>query len=84
VEPAAHGAGTGSRCGSLEYTNRSAAGAAIDPALERVVARYDVPDALAWDPGWRRLYVAAESGVLSVWWLDLCARRVTMMCARLR
>ncbi len=90
---------------------------AIDPALERIVARYDVPrcerphgftiaerdrlafvscegnatllvldlrtmkiigrtkipddpDVLAWDPGWRRLYVAAESGVLSVWWLN--------------
>jgi DNA-binding beta-propeller fold protein YncE len=28
------------------------------------------PDVLAWDPGWRRLYVAAESGVLSVFWLD--------------
>jgi DNA-binding beta-propeller fold protein YncE len=88
---------------------------AIDPATERVVARYDVkgvegphgftldearrllfvtgegnatlsvidmrtmretqrlrvgddPDVLAWDPGWRRLYVAAESGVLSAFW----------------
>lgn len=85
---------------------------AIDPATERVVARYDVPgsegphgftldepgrlafitgegnarlqvldlrtmlvigthsvggrpDVLAWDPGWRRLYVASEAGVLS-------------------
>lgn len=84
---------------------------AIDPALERVVARYDLavdhphgfaidetgrlafvtgeadgrltvvdlrtmrvvsthkvgddPDVLAWDAAWRRLYVAAESGVLS-------------------
>jgi DNA-binding beta-propeller fold protein YncE len=25
----------------------------------------DDPDVLAWDPGWRRLYVASESGVLS-------------------
>lgn len=88
---------------------------AIDPASERVVARYDVPgvegphgfaldemrrlafvtgegnaalavvdlrtmrvtqrlkvgdgpDVLAWDPGWRRLYVASESGVLSAFW----------------
>ena len=28
------------------------------------------PDVLAWDPAWRRLYVAAESGVLSAFWLD--------------
>jgi DNA-binding beta-propeller fold protein YncE len=26
----------------------------------------DDPDVLAWDPGWRRLYVASESGVVSV------------------
>ncbi len=91
--------------------------AAIDPATERVVARYrlagfdhphgftldeadrlafvtnegngtlevvdlrtmrvlethrvgDDPDVLAWDPDWRRLYVAAESGVVSSFWLD--------------
>ena len=30
----------------------------------------DDPDVLAWDAGWRRLYVAAESGVLSAFWLD--------------
>ena len=30
----------------------------------------DDPDVLAWDPALRRLYVAAESGVLSVFWLD--------------
>jgi DNA-binding beta-propeller fold protein YncE len=30
----------------------------------------DDPDVLAWDPAWRRLYVAAESGVLSAWWLN--------------
>ncbi|HEU4786401.1 MAG TPA: YncE family protein [Gemmatimonadaceae bacterium] len=30
----------------------------------------DEPDVLAWDPGWRRLYVASESGVLSAFWLD--------------
>jgi 6-phosphogluconolactonase (cycloisomerase 2 family) len=28
------------------------------------------PDVLAWDPSWRRLYVAAESGALSAYWLD--------------
>lgn len=90
---------------------------AIDPATERVVARYDLPgsdhphgftldepgrlafiscegngallvvdlrtmkvvqhlkvpdgpDVLAWDAAWRRLYVAAESGVMSGFWLD--------------
>lgn len=30
----------------------------------------DGPDVLAWDAAWRRLYVAAESGVLSAFWLD--------------
>ncbi len=28
------------------------------------------PDVLAWDPAWRRLYVAAESGALAAYWLD--------------
>jgi glutamine cyclotransferase len=91
--------------------------AAIDPASERIVQRYDLPgsdnphgftldepgrlafitsegngllqvvdlrtmkilqtlkvpddpDVLAWDPSWRRLYVASESGALSAFWLD--------------
>ncbi len=30
----------------------------------------DDPDVLAWDPAWRRFYVAAESGVLSSYGLD--------------
>ena len=30
----------------------------------------DDPDVLAWDPDWRRLYVSAESGMLSAFWLD--------------
>ncbi|MDE3152832.1 MAG: YncE family protein [Gemmatimonadota bacterium] len=30
----------------------------------------DDPDVLAWDAGWRRLYVAAESGVLEAFRLD--------------
>jgi DNA-binding beta-propeller fold protein YncE len=30
----------------------------------------DDPDVLAWDASWRRLYVAAESGVVSAYWLD--------------
>lgn len=29
----------------------------------------DGPDVLAWDAGWRRLYVAAEGGVMSAFWL---------------
>jgi len=32
---------------------------------------------LAWDPSWRRLYVAAESGVLSTFWLDGSTLRPT-------
>ena len=45
----------------------------LDLRTMTVVRRYKVaddPDVLAWDPAWRRLYVAAESGVLSAWWLD--------------
>ena len=30
----------------------------------------DDPDVVAWDAAWRLLYVAAESGVLSAYWLD--------------
>ncbi|PYO79005.1 MAG: hypothetical protein DMD63_05565 [Gemmatimonadetes bacterium] len=30
----------------------------------------DDPDVLAWDPSWRRLYVAAESGALAAYVLD--------------
>jgi DNA-binding beta-propeller fold protein YncE len=30
----------------------------------------DAPDVLAWDPSWRRLYVASESGALTAFWLD--------------
>jgi hypothetical protein len=30
----------------------------------------DDPDVLAWDPAWRRLYVAAESGAIAIFWLD--------------
>lgn len=30
----------------------------------------DDPDVLAWDPSWRRLYVGAESGAVSAYWLD--------------
>jgi hypothetical protein len=37
--------------------------------LQRIAVGDD-PDVLAWDPGLRRLYVASESGVLSVFALD--------------
>ena len=37
--------------------------------IQRLIVGDD-PDVLAWDPGWRRLYVAAESGVVSTFWLD--------------
>jgi DNA-binding beta-propeller fold protein YncE len=30
----------------------------------------DTPDVVAWDPAWRRLYVASEGGVLSAFWAD--------------
>jgi len=45
----------------------------VDLRTMRVLATHrvgDDPDVLAWDAGWRRLYVAAESGVVSSFWLD--------------
>lgn len=45
----------------------------LDLRGTNVIGQYKVaddPDVLAWDPHWRRLYVAAESGVLSIWWLS--------------
>jgi DNA-binding beta-propeller fold protein YncE len=45
----------------------------VDLRTMRVLATHrvgDDPDVLAWDPVWRRLYVAAESGVVSSFWLD--------------
>ena len=45
----------------------------VDLRTMRVAAHYavgDSPDVLAWDPGWRRLYVASEGGVLSEFQLD--------------
>ena len=41
----------------------------VDLNTNRVIASDsvgDVPDVLAWDPGLKRLYVAAESGVVTV------------------
>ena len=49
----------------------NAALAVVDLRTMRVTQRLrvgDDPDVLAWDPGWRRLYVASESGVLSSFW----------------
>ncbi|HEX7824002.1 MAG TPA: YncE family protein, partial [Mycobacterium sp.] len=46
--------------------------AVVDLRTMRVMQRLKVgddPDVLAWDPGWRRLYVASESGVLSSYWV---------------
>jgi DNA-binding beta-propeller fold protein YncE len=40
----------------------------VDLRTMRVLAKHhvgDEPDVLAWDPSWRRLYVASESGVVS-------------------
>lgn len=45
----------------------------IDLRTMRVLEQHttgDGPDVLAWDPEWRRLYVASEGGVLSAFWLD--------------
>ena len=45
----------------------------IDLRTMKVLEQHTVgptPDVLAWDPAWRRLYVAAEGGVLSAFWLD--------------
>jgi DNA-binding beta-propeller fold protein YncE len=45
----------------------------IDLRTMKVLAQHNVgegPDVLAWDPEWRRLYVASEGGVLSAFWLD--------------
>ena len=45
----------------------------VDLRTMHVIASHKVgdgPDVLAWDPTWRRLYVAAEGGVLSAFLLD--------------
>ena len=45
----------------------------VDLRTMRVIATHRVaigPDVLAWDAEWRRLYVAAESGVVSVFWAN--------------
>jgi DNA-binding beta-propeller fold protein YncE len=50
----------------------------LDLRTMRVIGQVSVggtPDVLAWDAAWRRLYVAAEGGVLSAFWLDGTALR---------
>ena len=50
----------------------------LDLRSMRIIARHrvgDGPDVLAWDPSWRLLYVASESGVLSVFAADATALR---------
>ncbi len=45
----------------------------LDLRTMRVTSQHrvgDSPDVLAWDPDWRRLYVASEGGVLTAFWLD--------------
>ena len=45
----------------------------VDLRTMRVIGEHkvgDSPDVLAWDPVWRRLYVASESGVVSAFWLN--------------
>lgn len=45
----------------------------IDMTTMRVISTHatgTTPDVLAWDPAWRRLYVASEGGVLSAFWAD--------------
>jgi DNA-binding beta-propeller fold protein YncE len=45
----------------------------VDLRTMRVLSTHrvgDDPDVVAWDPGWRRLYVAAESGVVSAFRVD--------------
>lgn len=45
----------------------------LDLRSMRVLSTHDVgddPDVLAWDAGWRRLYVASESGVVSTFVAD--------------
>ena len=45
----------------------------LDLTTMRVIGKHEVggePDVVAWDPEWRRLYVASEAGVLSAFWAD--------------
>jgi DNA-binding beta-propeller fold protein YncE len=55
--------------------------AVVDLATMKVLSTHavgDDPDVLAFDPGWRRLYVAAESGTVSVFTEQLGAHGVAL------
>lgn len=50
----------------------------VDLRTMRILSTHrvgDDPDVLAWDPRWRRLYVASESGILSAYQVDGVALR---------
>ncbi len=50
----------------------------VDLHTLKVLQSFDIPDdpdVLAWDPSWQRLYVAAESGVVTAYWLDATTLR---------
>lgn len=56
--------------GRLAFVTSEASGVlqVVDLRAMQIVATHrvgDDPDVLAWDPAWRRLYVASESGVVS-------------------
>jgi len=55
--------------------------ALVDLATMKVLSTHavgDDPDVLAFDPGWRRLYVSAESGTVSVFTEQVGAHGVTL------
>jgi DNA-binding beta-propeller fold protein YncE len=61
--------------GRLAFVTSEGSGIAqvVDLRTMHVLATHrvgDDPDVLAWDPGWRRLYVASESGVVSAFVAD--------------
>ena len=54
------------RLGSKEFRERLAVVDLKTMKVTGTVPVGDTPDVLAFDPGWRRLYVASESGTVSV------------------
>jgi len=61
--------------GRLAFVSSEGSGVlqVVDLRTMRVLSTHrvgDDPDVLAWDPGWRRLYVASESGVVSAFEAD--------------
>src|SRR5207302_963610 len=66
--------------GRVAFVSSEASGVlqVVDLRTMRVVSTHrvgDEPDVLAWDPGWRLLYVASESGVVSTFAADGAALR---------